>query len=63
MSRISAIFLPASRLLLASPERAGQSRRAGHGAVVGSARHWRYAHVTALPADAVNAPLLGVERW
>jgi len=33
MSRISAIFLPASRLLLASPERAGPSRRAGHGAV------------------------------
>ena len=27
------------------------------------AGHWRYAHITALRADAVNAPLLGMRKW
>jgi hypothetical protein len=26
------------------------------------AGHWRYAHITALRADAVNAPLLGMKK-
>jgi Transposase DDE domain group 1 len=49
-------------LLLTSPN--APSKRDVLGTVLLSvlAGHWRYAHITALRADAVNAPLLGMKK-
>jgi hypothetical protein len=49
-------------LHLTSPKRADQARRVGHSAVVGAGPNWRYAHITALRGDGVNAPLLGMKK-
>jgi len=49
-------------LLLTSPNAPGKRDVLGTVLLSVLAGHWRYAHITALRADAVNAPLLGMKK-
>ena len=49
-------------LRLTSPNAPGKREVLGTVLLSVLAGHWRYAHITALRADAVNAPLLGMKK-